>query len=134
MKAEDKRLIHWDRPQRHLASTYSFLQLIRRTVRNIRSLSSFTDGEGKETVASGVPSLVENLKKVPVWAFHGADDSTVLAYEGYGSVPMVEMIHAANPAIPAKITVYPETVHNSWTKTYRGTGMFNGDFRLDQYI
>ena len=83
--------------------------------------------------ASGLPSLVENLKKVPIWAFHGADDSTVPAYEGYGSVPMVEMINAAGPVIKAKITVYPETGHNSWTKTYRGTGMFTGDFRLDQY-
>ncbi len=83
--------------------------------------------------ASGLPSLVENLKKIPIWAFHGADDSTVLAYEGYGSVPMVEMINTASPLIPAKITVYPKTGHNSWSKTYRGTGMFTGDFRHDQY-
>ena len=83
--------------------------------------------------ASGVPSLIENLKKVPIWAFHGADDLTVSAYEGYGSVPMVEMINAAGPLINAKITVFPDTGHNSWTKTYRGTGMFMGDFRLDQY-
>lgn len=83
--------------------------------------------------ASGTPSLVNNLKKIPIWAFHGADDETVLAYEGYGSVPMVEMINATSPDIPAKITVFPKTGHNSWTKTYWGTGMFEGDFRLDQY-
>ncbi len=50
-----------------------------------------------------------------------------------GLPTLVEMINAANPLIPAKITVFPETGHNSWSKTYRGTGMFTGDFRLDQY-
>jgi predicted peptidase len=83
--------------------------------------------------AYGAPSLVDNLKRIPVWAFHGADDSTVLAYDWYGSVPMVEMINASGPVVPAKVTVFPETGHNSWTKTYHGTGMFKGDFRLDQY-
>lgn len=83
--------------------------------------------------ASGNPNLVENLKKVPIWAFHGAKDETVLAFDNYGSQPLVELINAADPLIPAKVTIYPDTGHNSWTKTYSGKGMFEGRFPYDQY-
>jgi len=57
--------------------------------------------------------LANRLKETPVWAFHGAKDTVV---------PMrlsEEMIHAIQRhGGDAKLTVYPEANHDSWTLTY----------------
>ncbi len=53
------------------------------------------------------------LKNVPVWAFHGGKDPTVPIAENQG---MVDAIKAAGG--DAKITIYPEAGHDSWTQTY----------------
>ena len=55
----------------------------------------------------------KRLKDVPVWAFHGAKDPTVLCRE---SEIMVEKVnkHGGN----ARLTVYPENGHDAWTDTY----------------
>jgi predicted peptidase len=63
---------------------------------------------------------VEGMKHIPVWAFHGDDDKTVLPS---GSINMVNAINEANPPINAKLTMYPGVGHNSWARTYDGTGM-----------
>jgi len=83
--------------------------------------------------ASGNENLIENLRKIPIWAFHGAKDELVKAYDNFGSVPMVDAINKTNPQIKAKVTVYPLAGHNGWTRTYNGTGMFQGEKRFDQY-
>lgn len=49
------------------------------------------------------------LKNVPVWAFHGARDMTVLPEE---SLHMVKAV--VNNGGNARITIYPEAQHNSW--------------------
>ncbi|MGB9623674.1 MAG: prolyl oligopeptidase family serine peptidase [Phycisphaerae bacterium] len=54
-----------------------------------------------------------NLKHVPVWAFHGAKD-TVVPPEG--SEKMVEAVRRNGGE--AKLTIYPEAGHDSWTATY----------------
>jgi predicted peptidase len=53
------------------------------------------------------------LKNVPVWAFHGAKDKIVPVEK---SKEMVEAVNAAGG--DAKLTVYPEAEHDSWTQTY----------------
>lgn len=73
--------------------------------------------------ASGAPHLVENLRKVPIWAFHGGLDNTVNAYENYGSVPLVEAINLTEPRVRARLTVYANVGHNAWFMTYDGTGV-----------
>ena len=73
------------------------------------------------------------MRKIPIWAFHGAKDELVKAYDNFGSVPMVDAINKTNPQIKAKVTVYPLAGHNGWTRTYNGTGMFQGEKRFDQY-
>jgi len=72
--------------------------------------------------ASGAEYLIDNLRKVPIWAFHGARDTTVEAYENFGSFPLVEAINLTKPAIKARVTVYPNLGHNAWTTTYNGAG------------
>ena len=73
--------------------------------------------------ARGEERIVENLSKTPIWAFHGAQDQTVLAYDNYGSVPLVEAINQLNPAVAARVTVYPNSAHDAWTITYNGIGV-----------
>ena len=53
------------------------------------------------------------LKDVPVWAFHGAQDHTVDPSE---SERMVAAVNAKGGC--AKLTIYPENGHNSWTDTF----------------
>ncbi len=68
--------------------------------------------------ARGEENIVSNLTNTPIWAFHGDSDATVPAYENYGSVPLVEAINAYNPEIKAKITVFNNTGHDSWSAVY----------------
>jgi predicted peptidase len=72
---------------------------------------------------------------VPFWAFHGTDDTTVLPDFDKSFIPVV---NALNPAVRAKLTMYPATGHDSWSKTYDGTGMGKEDpaydpFKMDIY-
>jgi predicted peptidase len=61
----------------------------------------------------GVPPLASALKHVPVWAFHGAEDDVVpLA----ASQVMVDSVLEAGGN--ARLTVYPDVGHDSWTQTY----------------
>ena len=48
-----------------------------------------------------------------MWAFHGAKDPVVPVSE---SVQMVDAVKKAGGK--AKLTVYPEAGHDSWTQTY----------------
>ncbi len=61
----------------------------------------------------GDPAQAEAASQVPVWTFHGGADSVVpLAY----SQLMVDALKAQGKA-EAKLTVYPEVGHDSWTQT-----------------
>lgn len=60
------------------------------------------------------------LGSVPVWAFHGAKDTTVLLEE---SVKMVEAVKRYGG--DAKLTVYPENAHDSWSDTYSNPEVFS---------
>lgn len=53
------------------------------------------------------------LAKVPIWAFHGEDDSVVRPSE---TTRMVEAVQKAGGTI--RCTMYPGVDHNSWDKTY----------------
>ena len=55
----------------------------------------------------------KRLKEIPIWAFHGALDKTVLPEE---SLHMVEKVNAAGGN--AKLTIYPHNKHDAWTDTY----------------
>lgn len=60
------------------------------------------------------------LIHVPVWAFHGAKDTTVLLEE---SVKMVEAVKRFGGQ--AKLTVYPENGHDAWSETYSNPEVFS---------
>ena len=59
------------------------------------------------------------LKDVPVWAFHGAKDTTVFCEE---SVKMVEAVNRRGGC--ARLTVYPENGHDAWSDTYPNPAVY----------
>jgi dipeptidyl aminopeptidase/acylaminoacyl peptidase len=63
--------------------------------------------------------LANKLKDVPVWAFHGAKDNIVPLGE---SQRMVDAINATGGN--AKLTIYPEAGHDSWTQTYANPELY----------
>lgn len=69
---------------------------------------------------SGTLSQAENFYKTPVWAFHGDIDST-MPYRG--SIDMAAEINRYHPKVDAKVSIYPGVGHDSWTRTYDGSGM-----------
>lgn len=60
------------------------------------------------------------FKNMPTWAFHGDADDVIFVDR---SIEMINAINAAEPDIPAKLTIYPGVTHDSWARTYNGTGM-----------
>ena len=61
----------------------------------------------------GMRIMASGFKDVPVWAFHGAKDKVVPLEE---SEEMVAAINARGG--DAKLTVYPDAGHDSWSETY----------------
>lgn len=66
-----------------------------------------------------VPEEVCALKNVPVWAFHGAKDATVPVAE---SQKMVSALRRCGGS--ARLTVYPDAAHDSWTRTYENPELY----------
>ena len=59
------------------------------------------------------------LKDIPIWAFHGGKDTTVLPEE---SIRMVEKVNKRGGS--AKLTVYLENEHNAWDDTFKNPEVF----------
>ena len=62
---------------------------------------------------------VGKLKDVPIWAFHGAKDTVVPPEESKSMVEAVKKIGG-----DAKLTIYPDATHNSWTRTYANPELY----------
>jgi len=67
----------------------------------------------------GNPSYAARFAKVPLWAFHGADDTVVPARR---SREMIAGMKAAGGS--PKYTEYPKTGHDSWHKAYWEDGLY----------
>ncbi len=74
----------------------------------------------------GTPYLCKRMPHLPVWAFHGAKDQTVPLEE---SSRMIEALKKAG-STTAKLTVYPEATHDSWTEAYNTKELY--DWLLSQ--
>jgi predicted peptidase len=66
------------------------------------------------------PKLSKALRSLPVWAFHGAKDETVKSSE---SERMVEALKKIGN--DAKLTIYPDAGHDSWTQTYNNAELYD---------
>lgn len=67
----------------------------------------------------GQPYLAGNLKNIPVWAFHGAKDPVVPLEQSQQMVDAVKWVGGN-----AKLTIYPEADHDSWTETYNNDELY----------
>ena len=67
----------------------------------------------------GLPITAQSLKDVPVWAFHGAKDPVVPLSQSEGMVEAVKKVGG-----DARLTVYPEAEHDSWTVTYENDELY----------
>lgn len=61
----------------------------------------------------GETKWAPRLRDLPIWAFHGALDRVVPLKR---SQDLIDAIIAAGGS--ARLTVYPEAAHDSWTETY----------------
>jgi len=61
------------------------------------------------------------LRTLPVWAFHGANDNVVPFSE---SERMINVLKTAAGNEKARLTVYPDANHDSWTETYNNPELF----------
>lgn len=60
------------------------------------------------------------LQNLPVWAFHGGEDTVVPVDESQRMVAGLKRLGSKN----VKLTIYPDAGHNSWTQTYDNPEFF----------
>ncbi|MDB6021604.1 MAG: Phospholipase/Carboxylesterase [Pedosphaera sp.] len=96
-----------------LASTYP---------ERFAAVAPICGGEGSIGVILSMmdKSKAPALKKLPIWAFHGAKDTTVALEESERMVKMLKQ--SGNPNV--NLTIYPEANHNSWTETYNNPALY----------
>lgn len=85
---------------------------------------------GVPICGGGDPSMASKYQGIPIWAFHGEVDNVVSVSNSIG---MVNAINSLNPAVRAKLTLYPNVGHNSWSMTYDGSGMGAEDKSYDAF-
>jgi len=78
-------------------------------------------GEVIDVILSGYGKPVNPVKRLPVWAFHGAKDPAVPVEESERMMKAMNRIGATE----AKLTVYPNAEHNSWTETYNNPAFYD---------
>jgi len=71
----------------------------------------------------GIPPLAHKLKGLPIWAFHGAEDTVVPLSE---SERIVAAVNRAGGN--AKLTVYEGVQHDSWTPAYNTPELYTWMF------
>lgn len=65
----------------------------------------------------------KSLTQTPIWAFHGTKDDVVPVEQSE------EIIEAINKlGANAKLTIYPEADHDSWTQTYNNPDLYEWIF------
>lgn len=68
----------------------------------------------------GNPEWGKAIGDLPIWAFHGDEDAVVPVER---SIEMVKAVNAAGGQ--AKLTRYPETGHDSYTRTYANPELYD---------
>lgn len=68
----------------------------------------------------GDVNAVDKMAKLPIWVFHGEDDKVVAFSSSEKMVRALEKIEGSD----VKFTSYPNTGHDSWTKTYENPEVY----------
>lgn len=64
--------------------------------------------------------LAKKIARLPIWAFHGAQDDTVPLEQ---SKRMIAALRRAGNK-QARLTIYPDAGHDSWTETYANPALY----------
>jgi predicted peptidase len=67
----------------------------------------------------GLTSWAPRLRTLPIWAFHGSDDDIVPVSATLHMVRALEALRA-----PIRHTIYPNTGHDAWTRTYANPHLY----------
>jgi predicted peptidase len=67
----------------------------------------------------GNTDLADQLRDVPVWAFHGGKDPEVAVTEEERMINEVKRLGG-----DAKLTIYPDAGHNAWERAYGDPALF----------
>lgn len=67
----------------------------------------------------GFPERVKEIRHLPIWVFHGAQDDVVPIQE---SEVLVKTLKECGAKV--RFTVYPEAKHDCWTQTYNNPKLF----------
>jgi predicted peptidase len=90
------------------------------TLHYLENYSSHKVVSAAVTVCGGGNASGASNLNLPIWAFHGSADKVVPPIY---SIEMINAINAANPEVKARLTIFPDVEHDSWTMTYDGSGM-----------
>ncbi len=63
----------------------------------------------------------DDLKTLPVWAFHGGQDPVVPVTESERMIETLKKIGCTD----VKLTIHPEAKHDSWTQTYNDPALYD---------
>jgi hypothetical protein len=66
------------------------------------------------------PDIVDRLKTVPLWIFHGAEDKIV---SPRSSIEIARRLEKLGSEV--KLTIYPGVGHEGWDKTYDNPALYN---------
>lgn len=72
-------------------------------------------------VGDGLPAKRAALQSLPIWVFHGSDDTQVPVSESERMIAAVKRV-SGNKAV--RLTVYPGVGHDSWTETYSNPELY----------
>lgn len=64
---------------------------------------------------------LEKILHIPVWAFHGAQDDIVPLNESQEMIAMLKALGHRD----ARLTIYPDAGHDSWTPTYSNPELYD---------
>jgi predicted peptidase len=67
----------------------------------------------------GRTRAAKRIKQIPTWVFHGDKDEAVPVKESKDMVEALEKV-GGKP----KLTIYPDTGHDSWTRTYENRELY----------
>jgi poly(3-hydroxybutyrate) depolymerase len=73
---------------------------------------------------AGDPGLAYRLRRLPIWAFHGAMDPIVPVAGTQDMAAALQRFHGE-----MRTTIYPEGGHDAWSATYADTAMYGWLFR-----
>lgn len=92
-----------------------------RNPRRFAAIAPICGGGDTIPVLLASPGNASALKRLPVWAFHGAKDDVVSLSESERMIDALKRAGNEN----TKLTVYPDAGHDSWTETYKNQELFD---------